>query len=467
MVTATKTEGSAGAERASWRDRAELVFVAIALVVLWIMPHSVRGDGELRYLAVERLLTGGGLSLAKYSIVGPLFAAPLWWAGRALGLDPRDTTAYFNVILFTAFVVAVARELRAWLPRATRGAFLVLLAYGSMFTNHVQLFYGEVFTAVTVSLGVLLLARGANARGWTLVVLGVANTPAALVGSGLVALAQAWRTKRWRHLLAPAFAFALIGAQNVALRGGFFDAGYEGDAGSKTALPYTGLPGFSYPFFFGVLSLLLAFGKGLVFFTPGVFFPSMVGERARAAGVPEPLRWAHGAWLAFVVGLLLVYARWWSWQGGGFWGPRFFLVASVPGCLALAVAVRPPEGGARARSLAANVTTLVAVLLTMWVGANGLVFDETGLDVCRKDHYWLEAFCNYVPEMSALWHPFVDFASSVPARGRPLAIVACGWWTAVTAWLVAPLARTIGAQVRALGRAAAERVRAARSELRF
>ena len=43
--------------------------------------------------------------------------------------------------------------------------------------------------------------------------------------------------------------------------------------GIKTIMPYSGRPGFSYPFLFGLLSILFSFGNGLLFFTPGLLLP--------------------------------------------------------------------------------------------------------------------------------------------------------------------------------------------------
>ena len=106
-------------------------------------------------------------------------------------------------------------------------------------------------------------------------------------------------------------------------------------------MPYSGLPGFSYPFLFGLLAILFSFGKGLVFFTPGLFLP--LKERLRALGERGSALWRlHTSWLLFTASLVLIYASWWDRSGDWFWGPRFFLFASVPASFALALwASRP------------------------------------------------------------------------------------------------------------------------------
>jgi hypothetical protein len=99
---------------------------------------------------------------------------------------------------------------------------------------------------------------------------------------------------------------------------------------------------------------------------------------------------------------LMVYAQWWSWYGGFFWGPRFFLVASLPASLILAARLRFPDP-----ALQTNLMTGLALSLSFWVGINGAVFDQQGLDLCVQDQHALEFLCWYVPEFSVLWRPFI------------------------------------------------------------
>src|SRR6185436_5776493 len=109
---------------------------------------------------------------------------------------------------------------------------------------------------------------------------------------------------------------------NYVVRGGFLTTGYSGDEGFRTVLPFSGRSGFSYPFALGVLSMLLSFGKGILFFAPGLL---LVAQARRLAD--RKVAALIDAWMLFLVGLVLVYARWWAWYGGWFWGPRFLLIA--------------------------------------------------------------------------------------------------------------------------------------------
>lgn len=237
-------------------------------------------------------------------MVGPLFAGPLYLIGRAFGAT-RTITSLYNPLLFVCLIVIVYRDLNRELDAAVRRMLLLFLVMASMFPQHVQHFYGEVFTTFAISVGVLLLSRGRSAIGWLLILLGAVNTPAALLGVAAIAVSHARLTRRWSPLLAPLVAFALVRLEFFIVRGSFNASGYVLDHGFPSALPYSGLPNFSYPLFFGVLAIVLSFGKGLVFFTPGLFLPL-------PASAPARVRWIHYTLVAYVAGLILVYAKWWA-----------------------------------------------------------------------------------------------------------------------------------------------------------
>ena len=305
-----------------------------------------------------------------------------------------------------------------------------------MFPNHVRDYFGEVFTAVFVLVGLAAIASRRPAFGWTAIVIGVANTPATIVGLLLVALTRAWDTKRARSLIAVAAAAALILLENWIRRGHPLATGYENNAGFPTVMPYSGRPGFSYPFLFGLLSIVLSFGKGLLFFAPGLLLIRL-NEDEQA---PRPLRELVRYSMWFLAGLILVYAKWWAWYGGWFWGPRFFLVASIPASLAMALRLRKPErlSGPAAAGL------LVVLMLSVWVGVNGAVFDKDNLAVCVENWYALEFLCWYTPEFSVLWRPFV-----APNRLAGSQWVFPAYCTVVFVWLSAPVIKTLAARTTA------------------
>ncbi|HET6214908.1 MAG TPA: hypothetical protein VFE14_18720, partial [Micromonosporaceae bacterium] len=304
-------------------------------------------------------------------------------------------------------------------------------------------FYGEVFTAIGVGVGILAaLVRGAGARnrvaGWVAIVLGTANTPASIVGLGLVAGAQAVHSRRWRYAVPVAAAVVLILGEAWLRRGNPFDNGYAGTVQiAKTVMPYSGREGFSYPFVLGVLAILFSFGKGIVWYLPGLVLPirRKLRETHDPSGVDLWRVWL--LWTLFLAGLVLVYASWWAWYAGMYWGPRFFLIGILPASLGLAVCLCY-----RRASLLGNVATLGVLALSMWIGANSLIFGGLWAWPCYENYFALEALCHFTPEFSALWYPFVAKPQLHPGQLPELA-----YYGATFAWLAAPLIGRIASQL--------------------
>jgi hypothetical protein len=107
-------------------------------------------------------------------------------------------------------------------------------------------------------------------------------------------------------------------------------------------------------------------------------------------------------WLIITLGLLLAYASWWAWYGGWYWGPRFFLFASLPAAWFLAKLVHSNNS-----SLLKNLVIAILITLSLWVGVNGIVFQQKTLDLCKENNFALESLCWYVPEFSPLIRPFI------------------------------------------------------------
>lgn len=403
----------------------EPALIALGLVALLVLlPHNVDKDGYDRYQALSALLGHGRIPDTKYSLIGPLFSALLWYAGRALGL-PYDGVGVYNWLVFAVGLVCLYVLLKDRMDRRTLRAFLLLLIAGSMFPNHLTNYFGEVFTAMTVGVGLIAAQVGRPRLGWAAVALGVANTPAALPALALVVLVRIVQTRRLRYSLVVVFALALIGAENWIRRGSPLASNYEN--------------GFTEPFLTGLLSILFSFGKGLLFFAPGLLLPLRGVLAGLAEGTRRLLGTSHLLWMVFLGGLVLVYARWWAWYGGWFWGPRFFLIAGLPACLALALRLRP----ARRPSLLGDLATLGALALSVWVGINGAVYDQNTLfDICHRDHYAFEFYCHYLPSYSVLWRPFT-VPDPIDWHGALFIVYAA----VVFVYLAAPVARRIASEL--------------------
>lgn len=368
-----------------------LIVIGVGLLAFG-QQQQLGGDGLARWEAVRLLFEHGRISDTLYSLIGPFFSFPLWAIGTMVGaLDP--VLRYYNVTLFALSLVALYLLLRRWVEAELVRRFLLLMVAGSMIAPHVRNFYGEVFTLVAVGVGLVAVVSGFKKSGWVAVVLGAANTPASLVGLGLVSAGESLRFKRLRLLL-PVIIGAVIVAAEIGLRRGF-DAEYTNNVPiAKTVMPYSGLDGFSYPFFFGLLAILFSFGKGLVFYLPGLLLPvwrSLTGQLQRL----------YLLWVLFLAGLVLAYAPWWSWYGGDYWGPRFFVIGILPASLALAVALRFPRG------LLFNFATLAVLVLSIWIGADSLVLGSYFPPECFIGYYQYAYVCHFTLEFSELWYPFV------------------------------------------------------------
>jgi hypothetical protein len=410
------------------RDYWEWALVDVGIVLLFVVvPHWVASgyDGAVRFQALTELLERRPVAPTLYSFVGPLFSAPLYYLGR-LAFDSAWWCSFYNTVLLTGGLIAVVWLLRRHTDKRVLRMFCLLIVAGSMFPNHVRDYFGEMFTAMFVCVGIAALSVGRDALGWTAMVMGVVNTPATLIGMLFVAVRHVRQTRRLRHLTAVVAAALLIMLEQWIRRGNPFVSGYESITFARTVMPYSGGPGFNYPIFFGVLSILFSFGKGLVFFAPGLLLP-IRGDEAAVSRAPREV-WAYSLW--FVAGLIVVYAKWWSWYGGWAWGPRFFLLASVPASLAIAVKLQRTKG----LKTPVLVMLIAIVTLSVWVAINGAVFDKSDLRACTDNLWALEFLCWYTPEFSVLWHPFI-VRSPIPFD-QALFI---GYCTIVWMYLIAPL----------------------------
>jgi len=402
-----------------------LVLAAALGMLFLVLPHGLFGDDLQRFDDLEALLHRGELSDSRYSLVMPLLSSPLVLIGHVVG-SPEGFAARFNVVVVAVGLLVAARLLRGRIDRALFFRFALVLLFASLLTNRLRDYNAEVLTATLVSVGAVAIAAGRRVvAGWAAIVVGVVNTPAALAGLALVAGGEAVRTRRLRFLLPIVVAAALVASEAWIRRGSPFTTGYEDDHGVRTILPYSGRPGFSYPFVLGIAALLFSFGRGLLFFAPGLAFWLSTRTRSLAAGH----RRVVVLLLLFLVGLVLVYARWWAWYGGLAWGPRFFVVAAVPASFLLALRL-----GDVGRSAAADAITLGVLALSAWVGAAGALADPTDLSFCARDDYALESLCWYAPEYSSLWRPVLD----PPAFTASNALVAASC-LAVFAYLATPL----------------------------
>ncbi len=400
-------------------------------LLFFVLPHNVEGDGRLRFDALQGWLAGNGIPDTKYPLIGSLPSIPLFLLGHLIG-SPEWWVSRYNVIVYAAGLGLLYALLRGRLANDVLAAFLLLLGTTAMTPNSLTGFGTEPFSVMAVGTGLAAWSVGRWKTATVLLGVGVANVPASIVGLILAMGWWAWREKRLRALAPVAVASGLWMLENTVRHKSPFSTGYEGDHGFRTLFPYSGLPGFSYPTFFGVLSLLLSFGKGLLFFTPG-----LVLAFGRGLEALRPVREVVVLWMVYLAGMVLVYGTWWAWYGGFTWGPRFLIFASLPASLLLASQVRRPPG-----TWLPLTVVLAALLLSVWVGIDGQTFGRFAQDTCTANHYYLESFCWYAPEFSVLWTPFV-FHARLTLGDLILIAYAAG----VAVYVVYPLLRQLAAAV--------------------
>jgi hypothetical protein len=379
------------------RGLVDAALLVLGWLLLWAFEsHGVEGDGTFRYAALQELVEHGRWSSTAYPLLGTLLSAPLYLLGRWLG-SPEWWVARYNLVLAAVGLVAFWRLLKARVEAPVLGGFLLLLLAGSMLTHQLSAYGAETFNVLALGLGLAAWTGGRQVLGGTALALGMANVPATSIGVALALGDWGLRHRRLRALL-PLAGFVLLWlGENWLRRGHPLLTGYENNAGYHTVLPYSGRPNFSYPLVLGVLQLVLSFGKGLLFFAPGLFLVFPAARRAL-----RPVQPFQRACLWVVAGLLLVYGQWWAWYGGYSWGPRFLVFAAIPASLRLAAECAHPP-----RRALALLAVLAALLLSLWGGFDGAVLRFWKQEVCTFNGYAVEAFCWDVPEFSVLFTPFI------------------------------------------------------------
>ncbi len=380
----------------------ERLTLVLGAYLLFTTGHRIGGDGAIRSDSLNLLLEHGAFSAQKYSLVGPLFSSPLWLLDKVIG-RPTFSLVSYNALLVIIGVFVLGRILKSSLSDSTRRRFQIILLFGSLFPGHVHDYYGEVFTVVLASVGMagwIVSPHRFFSGSIAALALAAANAPATLLGTLFATLERTLASRRTRYLNAILFSLLLVFVENWLRRGSPLKTGYEGDHGVVTLLPYSGRPGFSYPFVFGLLSELFSLGKGILFYAPGLWLlPKFCFGRSSE---DQAIRRVHTQYLLFLLGLILFYAKWWAWHGDWFWGPRFLLFASLPASLALACFLE------KAHSARQRVAAVALVVVSFWIGYCGLVFQTMDLmDFCLSRNNTLEAFCWYLPEFSAWLRPFV------------------------------------------------------------
>jgi len=372
------------------------IWILLGLFLLYKCLHpAIDGDGVDRFNDLLALINGQSPT-SKFSTIHAIFSSPLYWVGSFFE-KAKLTIAWFNPLIFCLLLLFLVREM----PNCTMQFFVaIFMLAASMFPNHIMTYYGETLTACAITLGVIALLKERLFLAVILLSIGVVQTPATLPALVLTLIFLALKLRKPLYLLILLMPTSAIMLEHYFKFGAIFASPYlVADQGTVTILPYSGKAGFSYPFILGFISILFSFGKGLLFFIPALFLRPFFKPRTSAE---QKLFLLIDALLVFVFGMVLIYANWWSWYGGFFWGPRFFLLACVPASLLLAYGVCLAD-----LSFKARLVLLASILWSLWVCIQGFLFSVRDLESCLENNAALQFLCWYTPEFSPLFRQWI------------------------------------------------------------
>lgn len=375
-----------------------LIFVGMG-ILLFGADIQITSDGQVRYDALMNLINNGQLQPMKFSYIGPIFSTPLYYAGIEI--------KYFNIIILFITLIFSAFIMKDAFSSEFIMKFILLTLVGSMFTANTRDFFSETFSASTLFVGILLLVLNKyKVMSILLVSLAVANNTVLIVPVTLITLYFIFKERRIGYVFYVLSPILIIALENFLKYGSVLNQGYSNDHGFQTLMPYSGLPDFSYPLFFGILSILFSFGKGLVFFTPAIFLQVHFNIKEKYMKAIYIISAIIG------ISLILIYSKWWAWYGGTCWGPRFFLFLSFMNSFVLAFFLTKSSINYSGKKI---FWIVLVLLLSLWIGYNGHIFEHSWFAICGKDSYAWEPLHWYTPEYSILWYPFVftDFFSKV------------------------------------------------------
>jgi hypothetical protein len=281
-----------------------------------------------------------GAYYSKKGVTPSIALAPLVVLSEALPwLDTRATAMLLNPLVTTLSALGLY-TLARWLAYQPRAAFGLGLVYGlaTFAIVYVKTLFGEPLAALLLLgavMGVYRYRTMGDLRALALaglcagLMMGVNLAYIVLVPVIGLAAFLPFASTRFGQFIRAALAYALpvltvlvvLGLYNWARFGSPLNTGYHFDSGE----------GFNKPLLEGLYGLTIGPYRGLFWYNPVLLL-----------AIPGWLMLCRrGTWLAwFILALmvlgLLLFAAWWSWDGGIVWGPRFLLTITPLAALCLA-----------------------------------------------------------------------------------------------------------------------------------
>lgn len=379
--------------------RLTAALVALVIAGFMVLPQQLRGDDAVRAVMLRQLADGVKPD-TKYSFVQPLLSTPLYWL-----FDHLHLGIYAVTLIPMIWLALWSRAMWTLLSVHRSPAFAhhtIVLAIASLLGAYLVGFGSDVFAALGMSGGLLggLLARARawRAVGWVVCTLAAAKTPVMFVAAVAVALWLVATERRIRYAALPIAVLLTMTVESTLVTGELSWTRYSSDVehGDVQLLPWGDVHGFGWPLWSGVLAVLFSFGRGLVFYLPHLW-------NGPSRGRGSIVHAERAMWLA-VLALVPIYGSWWAWYGGASFGPRFFLLATVPAAIATAGVVCD-----RAATPLRTAVCALSVVAATWVAFSGAVFGvtTTAFERCASPggSFRDEALCLYRPEYSGLWAP--------------------------------------------------------------
>lgn len=319
----------------------------LSIVILGHFSYGVI-DNRMRFDLTESLFLKGSVQTSEY---GPIKFAPLqpvlmiptyalgYLAGKMIGQSDKhlNKTAYrVTSYLFVPIVVSIICVLyftflgELGFDLTIRLISTYLLLFGTLLLPYSRLMFAEPLNALFIlsSLYFLYKSFHGNARN---------NLRTSFVLSGLLCLNNAVFFLYYLLMVIYASAYVLYYMKDIkilkrlfvesffifsvvvglyllynhARYGAFLQFGYKGE-------------GFTHPIVSGLYGFLFSIGRGLVIYTP-LTIPCVIFFILNYHKLEFDRRYILGISILSFGIYLLIYSKWYSWEGGWCWGPRYLL----------------------------------------------------------------------------------------------------------------------------------------------
>lgn len=376
------------------------VLLSIVFLLSALSSNAPASDGLVRYQTFLTLFSDD-VVYSKFSTVQPYLTKLLDSATRLIMPNiPIDFfPRYFGFLLLIVFFLlslTIFRDRRIFLIYA---AMLPM----SMITHYLGQFFSETISSTLLSIGFVIFLAGKRLGfailGGFIAALGLANWFVLIAPSFIIFITAVffyfYSKERDTRFLVFLLTSIILGAGmyiiDLAVKDQLFNNPYgtDGEVGYRSALPYSGLPGFSHPVIIGILGSTLSFGKSIFLFNPFLVF-LFIRQYLYKRYI-----------LIFTIVTFLIYSKWWAWYGGFSFGTRFYIFTIIPSIFVFLSSLK--DNTRNYKNL-----EFFCFILAIWIAICGKYFGlQDTAHICTQNNYAYEAFCWYVPEFSPLINPFI------------------------------------------------------------